>query len=211
MLSPRRDDAGFTLIELLIAVVILGVITVPLANLVIGVFANSDATSTRMVLSHDAQISASFFGQDVAGMGTRDYSGQIANGTVPFQQSVQLNAAYNADGHTCGTSATPVAALRLLADDWDDSQTPPVRNVDVVAYYLVPVGGIDELHRLKCLPSGSTDVVLAHNVDPATLSVTCSSTCTSTSVPQWVKLSFTVTAPSADPYPITLTGQRRQS
>lgn len=210
MLTPRRDD-GFTLIELLIAIVILGVITIPLADVVISVFDNTDATSARMTLSHDAQISAAFFARDVAATGVRDYSGQIANGSVPFKQSIQLNAAYNAGGNTCGTSATPTALVRFLSDDWDTSQATPVQNTDVVAYYLVPVGSVDELHRLKCTSTTTLDTVVAHNVNPTTPSVTCSTTCTDPSVPQWVKLSFTVTAPSADPYPIILTGQRRQT
>ena len=58
-----RRDAGFTLVELLITIVILGIITVPLSGVLIGFFRNADATSDRMALSHDAQISAAGKGE----------------------------------------------------------------------------------------------------------------------------------------------------
>ncbi|GAA1154384.1 prepilin-type N-terminal cleavage/methylation domain-containing protein [Kribbella jejuensis] len=208
----RRTDDGFTLVELLVAVAILAVITVPLANVVIGAFRNTTDTSDRLALSHDAQISASYFARDVAELGLRDWANINAN-AVPFKQSVQLNAAYNAGGYTCGTSATPAAVVRLLSDAWDPavSNTDPTTNV--VAYYLQPVGAVSELHRIKCLGPATTptaDVVLAHNVKPGSVSVTCSSTCEATAVPNQLSLTFQVTKGSAADYPITLNGQRRQ-
>ena len=208
MLRPKpARDAGFTLIELLLVIVILGVIVVPLSDAVIGVLRNESTTTNRMMLSHDAQISTTYFAQDVAAMGARDYSGQVANGTVPWVPSVELNAPYSNNGHVCGTSATPTALVRLLSDDWDTTVTPPVRQTDVVAYYLLG----SDLHRLKCTASTTTDFVVTHDVNPTTPAVTCSSTCTSATVPQTVTLTFTVTAPQTTPYQITLTGQRRQT
>ena len=203
-----RDDTGFTLIELLIAVVVLGIIVLGFGNVLVVAFRNTDATEARLALSHDAQISASYFAQDYASTGRRDYSAGSAGGTVAFLPSVQLNAAYNAGGVTCGTAATPTALVRLLSDDWDYSGPTPAVRIDVVAYYLSGT----ELHRLKCVAgTASSEVVLAHDVDTATPAVTCSSSCTALPVPQQMTLAFTVTMPKADPYPITLTGQRRQS
>lgn len=212
MLS-RRPDAGFTLVELLIVVVLLGVVVAPAATAVVTSIRTSDATSARLELSHDAQQSAAFFTQDVAMTGLRDYSGQIANGAVPFSPSVQLDAAYDAGGQVCGTAATPVSVLRLLSDDWDTSTPAATRRTAVVAYYLTGT----ELHRLRCLASAPvSDAVVAHYAyidfsDPANPPVTCSSTCTAVDVPQWIKLTFTAKTDGADPYSITLFGQRRQS
>jgi prepilin-type N-terminal cleavage/methylation domain-containing protein len=210
-----RTDAGFTLVELLVTVVILAVITVPLSNVVISALRNTDTTSNRLALSHDAQIATTYFARDVSTVGTRDYSAAPAgNTTVPFKPSVQLNASYDAGGKTCGTAATPTAALRLLSDAWDHTTTPPSSQVDVVAYYLKANGSVSELRRIKCVGPNTvpeSDVVLAHYVDPATVSVTCSSTCEAADVPDEITLSFTVTKPSVEPYAITLTGQRRQS
>src|SRR5439155_24767300 len=110
----RRSDSGFTLIELLIAVVIIGIISIPLGNTMIGIIKNTDATQQRMALSHDAQISTAYFAQDIATLGTRDTT---APGS-PLKPSVQLNAAYNA-GPTCGSASTPNATVRFLADDYD--------------------------------------------------------------------------------------------
>jgi prepilin-type N-terminal cleavage/methylation domain-containing protein len=205
----RRSDAGFTLIELLIAVVILGVVAAPIANAVIVSIRNTDATSARLAVSHDAQQSSAFFAQDVAAVGLRDYSGAVANGKVPYSPSIQLGAAYDGGGQVCGTVATPVAVLRLLSDDWDTSTPAATRRTAIVAYYLIGT----ELHRLRCLGSTTpvSDSVVAHNVDPATPAVTCSSACTDAAVPLWVKFTFTAVARNADPYPITLFGQRRQT
>lgn len=212
--TPHRRDAGFTLIELLIAIVLIGVIAVPLGNALLGVLHNTGETADRLELSHDGQISAAYFAQDVASVGLRDYAaGPDASGNLPFKPSIQLAAGYAAGGTACGTSATPVATVRLLADHWDSSATPPVLGTAVVAYYLTGGGAVRELHRMKCFGSATvtSDVVVAHNVDPASVAVTCSSACESAEVPQLVTLSFSVTKPSVGAYPISLTGQRRQS
>ncbi|MEV6872994.1 prepilin-type N-terminal cleavage/methylation domain-containing protein [Amycolatopsis sp. NPDC051128] len=211
MLSRRSDD-GFTLIELLLAIVILGVITVPLSDVIIGATQTTTTTSDRFEVSHDAQISAAYFAQDVAMTGLRDYSGQIANGTVPYSPSIQVGAAYNAGGQVCGTAATPDAVVRLLSDDWDTTTTPDAtRRTAIIAYYPNPAG--TELHRLRCLGSATpvSDTIVAHNVKPGTPAVTCASTCADAALPLWVKLIFTAVTVHADPYLITLFGQRRQT
>lgn len=211
--KAKRTDAGFTVIELLIVIVVLGIIVVPIGDALFMYFRNGDATSARMALSHDAQISGAYVSRDVAGVGLRDTSAMGANGTVPFKSSIQLNAAYNTGGFVCGTSTTPTAQIRLLADDWDTSTSPATSSTRIVSYYLKPVGGVSELHRLLCTASTTSDIVVAHNIDPsASFTVTCGNptTCTGTPVPQTVTIAFSVTLPSASAYPISLTGQRRQ-
>ena len=207
-------DAGFTLIELLVAVVILGVIMVPLGNAVIGYVRTTDATADRLALSHDAQLSAAYFARDVASTGLRDYAAaQDANGNQPFRASIQLDAGYTAGGTGCGTAGTPTALLRLLSDDWDTTGATPVVRTDVVAYYLAVAGTAAELHRLRCTGSATpvTDTVVAHDVVVGSATVGCSSTCTAAAVPRQVTLTFTVSRPGAGTYQIVLTGQRRQT
>jgi len=199
-----KADNGLTLIEVLVTIVILGIITAALGRAVISYVKYSNATSDRLAQSHDAQVSAAYFAQDVASFGMRDYT---ANGT-PMVSSIQVNAAYNAGGKTCGTAATPVALVRFLSDDWDSASSPPVLGTDVVAYYLSGTA----LRRMKCVRSttAASDVIVAHYVDPATLSLTCVNGCGAADVPQ-VTLAFTVIKPAVAAYPVTLNGQRRQT
>jgi hypothetical protein len=75
------------------------------------------------------------------------------------------------------------------------------------------------LHRVRCDgPTGAiSDVVVAHNVTAAAVSCLTSSggtSCTGTgaAVPTTVSLRLTIRDPkSPADYPVTLTGQRRQS
>ena len=207
-----RADAGFTLIELIVVVTILAIVALPLGNAVVGYLRNGDAAADRLALSHDAQISAAYVARDVAAVGLRDATATGAGGTIPFKASIQLDAAYNAGGFVCGGASTPAAKIRLLSDDWDPTTTPATPRTQIVAYYLTPSGTVSSLHRLRCAGAAVTDVVVAHNVDPATFTVTCTSpaSCDTSAVPQTVTLAFSVTRPSASPYPISLTGQRRQ-
>jgi prepilin-type N-terminal cleavage/methylation domain-containing protein len=231
--NQTRRDAGFTLIELLLVIVLLGLVTVPVAAVVVAFSRNANATSDRLAVSHDAQIAGAYFARDVAGAGLRDYApGGTGSTTVPFKSSIELNAAYDAGGHTCGTATTPTAAVRFLADDWDTSAAPSpsptpaataTLRMDIVAYYLSAVsGGRQSLHRIKCVGSATpVNVTVAHNVDAGSLSVTCSSTCGSATLPQTVTMTFTVSTPitceqttsgcQVPSYPVTLTGQRRQT
>jgi prepilin-type N-terminal cleavage/methylation domain-containing protein len=215
MLSRLRDsEDGFTLVELMIAIVIMAVITVPLANVVIGVLHNQGDTADRLALSHDGQISSSYFAQDVASTGIRDYDAiPGAGGDLPFHPSVQLAAAYNSGGKTCGTATTPTATVRFLSDDWDNAASPAAVHTDIVAYYLKSAGAVSELHRIRCAGSATptSDLVVAHNVNPATVTVTCDTQCDAAAVPQRVTLSFSVTKPTVGKYDISLTGQRRQT
>lgn len=206
----RRTESGFSLAEMLITVVILGVITVPLADVVISALKNTTTTSDRLDLSHDAQLSSSYFAKDVAAVGLRDYD-NTSGGSLPFKQSVQVNAVpYDEDGLVCGTATTPDAAIRLFSDRWDTSVSPAEQRTDVVAYYVKN----SELHRIKCAgPSTApqSDVVIAHNVKADSVTVSCSSTCESATVPQEITLRLIATKPTTGDYAITLDGQRRQS
>jgi prepilin-type N-terminal cleavage/methylation domain-containing protein len=198
----KRSEAGFTLVELLVAVVIIGVITIPLTGTITGALKNSGTTSDRMALSHDAQISSSYFGRDVAGVGLRDYENTGSN-TVPFKASVFPGQTY-----TCGATVVPNAVVVLMSDAWDPAQSMTDPQTVAVAYYVK--SGDDELRRAKCSAGVSvSDIPVVHNVKTAV--ATCSSTCTSATVPDEITLRIVVTKPSVGDYPITLNGQRRQS
>lgn len=200
------DDRGLTLIELLVVIAILGIIVMPLSNALISFFQRSTETTNRLSESHDAQIAAAYFAQDVQSVGVHDW-GTVG---VPFKQSIALNVGPAATPFPCGPPGTPVALLRMAWDDPSVAQNP---GQIVVSYVLEPVGGQQQLHRIRC--SGGTvtsDIVLAHNVTSVDPPV-CSTSCTGTTPPETVTLTLHLRVKGTnDPdYVVTLTGQRRQT
>ena len=203
--SPRTED-GFTLVELVLAILIIGVITVPLGDVVIGFLKNTDATTARLLESHDAQIASAYWAQDVASIGTRGPAPTYA----PIIGSVETDVAYNSGLYPCGPAGTPNAIVRFAWDDFSGADATPQVLVPMqvrVAYVVQTVSGETGLHRLRC--NGSTtvdsDVTLAHDLDPSMLpTVTCATTCT---------LHLTLKDPNNhnSAYVVDLSGQRRQS
>jgi prepilin-type N-terminal cleavage/methylation domain-containing protein len=217
----RRDDRGVTLIEVLVAIVILGIIIVPLGNALIGFSRNTDDTTRRLSESHDAQIMAAYFAQDMQSVGVRDWTAD----PYPLKQSIVANVAYDGTPYPCGTAGTPPAgtppAVVRLA--WDDPTTVSgAPDIVRVSYVVETVGAERQLHRLRCVgPSPApADVVLAHNVDASPPSLVCYNAsmvamdCASApAVPQTVTLTVTIKSPgsSGPALTVTLTGQRRQT
>jgi prepilin-type N-terminal cleavage/methylation domain-containing protein len=217
----RRDtraDAGFTLVELLLAVVILGVIALPLANVLISYFKTTDVSVARLSESHDAQMATMYFAQDVQALGVRDYT---VTGTAffPLTQSMETGAAATGGRFPCGDASTPAAALRLA---WDEFTAGPGTRQTRIAAYVVQGS---ELHRLTCSGGSLTptsDLVLARNLTGAAVAVACTDSagapvsCTGPTpiVPSAVSLTLTLRNPGTaddNEYEITLTGQRRQT
>jgi len=212
----RHGDAGFTLIELIITIVIMGVITLPLGNLVISYFTNTAATQARLAGSHDAQIAAAYFAQDMASMGV--HSGGTAGTSLwvsPFSGAPP-----------CGsTLASGTRVLVIASDDYSTvsgtfsgTAAPQVVNI---AYVAKSIGSVTnplyELHRIRCVGSatGGVDITVMHNlaVVPATPqcgTVTCDS---STTYPAQVTINTVIkdTSSTGSTYPVALSGKRRQT
>jgi prepilin-type N-terminal cleavage/methylation domain-containing protein len=204
-----QREAGFTLIELLVVIVILGVIVVPLGNAVIGYFLNAAATTARIGESHDEQIAAAYWQQDVASVGNRATTYNQATQTFDFRQSV--NAAF-----PCAVPAGSSNVVVLAWSEYDQSANPTSISV---AYVLDSTK--TQLTRLHCrVTTIDSAAVLAHYLDAATPPVlTCNgaggSSCTGsgTNVPTFISLQLRIKDPSGSgqPYTVTLTGQRRQT
>lgn len=205
----RRGEDGFTLVELLVAIVILGIIFVPLSNVVISYFRNTDATTARLIESHDTQMSSVYWAQDVASIGTRS-----TTAPYPLNQSVWTGAS---DLYPCTTAGTPIVSLA-----WDDFTSAGPRTLIQVVYVVQTVSGQTELHRVRCQGSAAlvSDVTIAHDLDPLTPpTVACVGTsgvnCAAAgpNVPKSVTLTLTIKNPKnlGAAYIVTLTGQRRQS
>jgi prepilin-type N-terminal cleavage/methylation domain-containing protein len=208
--SSRRSDSGFSLIEILIAIVVLGIISVPVANAFRLFINNMSASSAVITGSRSGQMGASFFAQDVQSAGVRNYD----SGSLPAITSI-LPAGDN--GATCGSSGT-AALVRFLSDEYDTSSDPPALRSIVVSWALVTTTGDVQLVRFRCIAGAlASQVPVAHYVT-GTPVLTCYSSgttvaaCAGTSpVPRSAKLEFTVTPPKGKSYTVTLSGVRRQT
>jgi len=199
MLS-RKDD-GYTLVELLVAIVIIGVIVTPIANAVISYLHNTDTTAARLNESHDQQIAAAYWQQDVSSIGVRSSTYDTTTHNFPLQQSV--NNAF---------PCAPAPASPLVTLSWNAYDSSGTGTLISVAYFRDDTA--TKLIRVHC--TGSTvdsTATLAHDLDPAAPpTVDCGGSCTST-VPAAISLTFTVRDASdrGQPYTVKLSGQRRQT
>jgi prepilin-type N-terminal cleavage/methylation domain-containing protein len=179
MLS-RRDD-GFTLIEMLVAIVIIALIMVLLAEVILGYLRNTDVTTARLAESHDQQIAAAYWQQDVSSVGVRS-SYDSTSHSFPMVQSV------NNPTFPCASGGT-----RLVVLSWNQYDSSGTAIVISVAYAQDGT----QLVRTHCKSSTvDSTVVLAHNL------VSASASCTSS------RCDLTIDDQS---YSVTLTGQRRQT
>jgi prepilin-type N-terminal cleavage/methylation domain-containing protein len=197
----RDRDGGFTLVELLVTIVILGVIALPLANVVINYFLNSSTATARMGESHDEQIAATYWQQDVSSLGVRG-AYDSASGTFPTQSSVNTTL-------PC-TLPSGTLVISLSWNQYDASG-----NATSVAAAYLKQG--TSLIRVHC--TGSTvdsTATVAHDLAATPTcnfgsgAVACSS---GSGTPSSITLNLSVSDPSGkgQPYSIALTGQRRQT
>ncbi|TCC60339.1 type II secretion system protein [Kribbella pittospori] len=199
-MKRAEQEQGFTLIEMLVAIVIIGIVMVPLSNVLIGFLRTDGTASARLDESHDAQIAATYWAQDVASIGIRQPY-DLGTKTFPLAQSVNVS-------FPCSTPAGSSTVVTLGWDELDAAGTPSAVRV---AYVRT---GTD-LVRLRCDGGSLTSTAtLAHNLNGAP-AVTCSTSCTGSgsAVPQTITLTFDISDPSGkgQPYSLTLAGQRRQS
>lgn len=161
------DQAGFTLMELLVAIVILGVIMGPVAAAVIAVVHNTAATQQRLTESHDAQITAAYFANDV--------QSAAVTGTV-LPSSGQYDSSCQVAGYTS-----------LVQFQWTEYDvTGNVTAFNLATYETQPSTGSGvqpALHRVNCRgpAQGSTtqssDVIVAHILSSSVVPGVCVFTC----------------------------------
>lgn len=206
----RTSERGFSLVEMLAVIAILGVVSVPVANVTMGLIRNTSDSSHRLAESHDAQLSAVYWAQDVANLGTRSTIDPL---DPQLLTSVETNVAANAGTYRCGSDA---AVVRMASDNVVVSGGTATTTLVVVAYVVKPVGSRFALHRVRCVGSTtpSSDLTVAKSllVTPQAL---CDGTTacggSGSSVPKTMELPLRIQgATSGSSYDITLSGQRRQ-
>jgi prepilin-type N-terminal cleavage/methylation domain-containing protein len=207
MIQRRNSDAGFTLLELIVVIVILGVIILPMGNLVIEYFTSTNSTQDRFSDSHDVQIVSAYLARDVQSAGMRDYS--TTPPSLTPQQSV-WNSSF-----PVGACGSTVGALKLLigSDDFS-SVTSNYKDATAPTHIFVAyvLGSTDnQLYRVRCQGASVTGVrqSLTHNLAVGTLAATCDDSSCGPAFPNKITLSFNIQGFADNP--VTITGQRRQA
>lgn len=216
-------DDGFTLVELIIAILIIGVITVPLSHVVIGYLRNTDETTARLLESHGVQMASAYWAQDVASIGMRIGPSESGFETTPY--AVQPSVAVGTDSSLSSLSPCSTAGTPVVRFAWDDFSETGVKSIVQVAYVMTTP---TELHRIRCTSAGVSDVTLTRDLaappalacpqpgepsPPPTPSPTCAPwPAAPKALPKTFILYLSVKDQDnrGDPYSVVLTGQRRQ-
>ena len=187
----RNDEGGFTLVELLITIVIIGIIVPALAAGVLSILHNSNTTTQRLYESHDAQIAAAYFANDV----------QSADLPVPSTDS------------RCDKAGT-TTVVRFAWTEYDTAGNPAAYKL-VVYSKDTSVGTVPVLRRRLCqgIPNSAalsatpvSDVVIAHYLSSATAPSVCMAPATCPGQPA-SSIVLTVTEQSG--YAFKVAGVRR--
>lgn len=167
-LNLKSDEAGFTLVELLVAIAILGIIIPAIGAALVSIIHNTNATNQRFAESHDAQITAAYFANDVQSVAV---TGTVSPGS----------ASYDTACDRAGDSSL------IEFKWWQYDTTGNISSYNLVVYSTEPVSGslppVRLLRRRFCqgpngvAPSLVTDVVAGHLVSGATPPAVCTSHC----------------------------------
>jgi prepilin-type N-terminal cleavage/methylation domain-containing protein len=143
------DDAGFTLVELLVAIAILGIIIVPLAETIIVGLRTTTGAQQRLTESRGVLISAAFFANDV----------QSADPT----------------GLTVGSSARCGAGNAVVTMQWAND----VSNSNIAAYVIATDPSGTLLLQRRFCQNGTllNTVTVAPDLAAVPPTVTCSPGC----------------------------------
>ena len=209
-LRRPRGDHGFTLIEMVMTVGILGIISATLLGVVLQYLKTASDTGARLNESTDQQFISTYWQNDVSSLGRQTFSGSVP---LAPAQSVFVNAA----GPTsCGTSVGTV----VVAFAWNEFNVNAVNPDNAwvttpheVAYVTVPAGYRMLLKRVRCRNgAASQPQTVAHNLT-ATPTISCDTSCGSTSPPNRVSMTFIVKdadTPNSQGYTTTVSADRRQ-
>ncbi len=150
-IAARQREAGFTLPELMVAIVILGIIMVPLSSaIIVGLLTTGEAHS-RLAETQNSVLMSAFWASDV-----QSADGTVATGGTP--------ACTNA-----GTNLATVVTFR-----WADDVSP----TNAASYVVRSNGTANYLVRFFC--RGGTLIsqgTVAPEIGPSNPTIACTPTC----------------------------------
>lgn len=214
----RGGEDGFTLVELVLTVAIVGVIMVGLTGVVIEYLKTTTSTAARYTQSNAVQLVSVYWQRDVASTGLRSNVYNSATHDFALQPSVDYPYTGALIGSGCSIAGTGVVTLAWGQYDSSSSDAP----TEYAVTYWVQTTGAGaslryDLWRTRCSSNGTwttiSSAIVTHNLTAAP-TVTCSSSCGSSSVPASIDLTVTSSDPNNNDgtsYQATLTGERRQT
>lgn len=181
-------EAGFTLVELIVAIIIVGIIVVPLSGAIILGYTRMAQTGQRSLEAGDSQLVAAYFVNDVQGSDQVLVSGFTCGATL-------------ADGST----AAPVVEFALKSD-------PTAASDYQSSYSTVTQDGALQLYRVVCKSGVVTDALISKSL-ASVPTVTCAGATCSSATPATVSMVVTEKGnfANATTDQFTVTGTRRQS
>jgi prepilin-type N-terminal cleavage/methylation domain-containing protein len=208
-----HGDDGFTLIELVMSVAILGIVSAALLGIVFQYVKTTSDTSARLNESTDEQFVSTYWQNDVSSLGRRSLAIAPASATFNTDQSVFVGSAGPGG---CG-SAVGSVAVAFAWNEFDVGVAAPAdpwgSKPQQVAYVTVPNGSRFLLKRVRCKNGvAGTPLTVAHNLTAAP-TISCDSSCGSTTLPNRVSMTFTVkdaANANSQGYTTTVSADRRQ-
>jgi prepilin-type N-terminal cleavage/methylation domain-containing protein len=188
-------DSGFTLIEVLVSIVVLGIIASGVAAAITLFFRTAEGTATRLALSHDSQLLATYLVPDLDNLTCSPTApAAVQCGATPGQPVI-----VTAGSGTCAAGSSPFQELSMQYTDVGGGQSY-VADYQVVGSSIVRRFG----------PAGQAltpDITVIHNLKQST--ATCFST-----LPQAAPWTMTVTTgrlgpDTTDDFTFSVTGGGR--
>lgn len=206
-----RGDGGFTLIELVLSVAILGVVSAALVGVMFQYLRTTSDTSARLTESTDQQFISTYWQNDVSSLGRRSLD--LATATFSTDQSVFVGPGGPGG---CGDSVGSVV-VSFAWNEFDVGTAPPANpwnsKPQQVAYVTVPNGSRFLLRRVRCSDGVARPAMTVARNLTAAPTITCDTSCSDTTPPNRVSMTFTVkdaATATSQGYTTTVSADRRQ-
>lgn len=172
-MKPQRSESGFTLVEMLIAIVILGIIVVPITGALVVTLRTTDETSNRMVASNDAQLLSFWLPGDIQSTGNDTLNANVLDDDTVYPPTVStecsgrtnaLRLEWVEQGASGSTYDAAYAVVQAASGSWQ-----------LIRYFCVD-GGPATSHVVARNLAGASAVSVSESGQTLTMTVTAAAT-----------------------------------